>query len=215
MLTAIISIVLLRYIIKKKINVLSEKYENENLIITISREHGTNGKNIGKLVAEKLNIDFYDKELILNEAKKLGLYDKYINELSNEDGYSLYLSLDANKNAIIAQSEIIKELAKAKSFVIVGRCADSILNDNKNILRVFLHAPLEYRISNIMKMYGDSKAEAEKNIKKSDEARSNYYSLISNKKWGDESNYDLYIDVSSNINEIVEIIVKEANKLIS
>lgn len=212
-LTAIISIVLLSYIIKKKINVISDVYENENLIITISREHGTNGKNIGKLVAEKLNINFYDKELILNEAKKLGFYDKYINELSNEDGYSLYLSLDANKNAIIAQSEIIKELAKTKSFVIVGRCADSVLNDNKKILRVFLHAPLEYRISNIMKMYGDSKAEAEKNIKKSDEARSNYYSLISNKKWGNESNYNLYIDASMDVNVIVDLITKEAKKL--
>ena len=143
----------------------------------------------------------------------MGFYDKYINELSNEDGYSLYLSLDANKNAIIAQSEIIKELAKTKSFVIVGRCADSVLNDNKKILRVFLHAPLEYRISNIMKMYGDSKAEAEKNIKKSDEARSNYYSLISNKKWGNESNYNLYIDASMDVNVIVDLITKEAKKL--
>ncbi len=212
-LTSLISILLLKYIINKKINVITSKNENENLIITISREHGTNGKSIGKLLAQKLNIEFYDKELILDEAKKLGFYDKYMSELSNEDGYSLYLSLDVNKNAIIAQSEIIKQLGKTKSFVIVGRCADSILNGSKNMISVFLHAPLDYRISNVMKMYGDSYEEALKNIKKSDEVRSNYYSLISNKKWGNENNYDLYVDASSDIEEVVDLIVNEVKKI--
>ncbi len=212
-LTAVVSIFLLFYIIKTKINVLDENIENQNLIITISRQHGTNAKKIGKLVSEALNIDFYDKESMLNEAKNNGHYDKYINEFSNEDGYSLYLSLDANKNAIIAQSEIIRSLAKEKSFVIVGRCADSILKDNNKTLKVFLYAPIDYRVSNIMEMYGDSKEDALKNIKKSDEARSKYYSLISNKQWGIKENYDLYIDASMENEEIVKTIIKEANKL--
>ena len=211
-LTSIISVILLKYIVKKKIYVISDDNEYDNLIITISREHGTNGKRIAKLVAEKLNIDFYDKELLLDEAKKLGFYDRYISEFSNEDGYSLYLSLDANKNAIIAQSEIIKELAKTKSFVIVGRCADYILKNNKKLLTVFLYANLDYRVNNIIAMYGDSKEEALQNIKRSDAARKKYYALISNREFSNKNNYDLYIDASMNIDEIVNIIVSEALK---
>lgn len=121
LLTAIISCFLLKYIIDKKILTIMEDEFEDKLIITISREHGTNAKRIGRLVAEALNIDFYDKELLMSEAKSSGLYEKYANEAS-DDGYSLYLSLDVNKNAMIAQSEIIKSLAKEKSFVVVGRC---------------------------------------------------------------------------------------------
>ena len=213
LLTAVISVVLLRYVVKKTINGMDEETEGNHLIITISRQHGTNGKRIGKAVAEKLNVEFYDKESIMDEAKKEGFYGKYISEFSNEDGYSLYLSLEANKHAIIAQSEIIKELAEKKSFVIVGRCADSIFNGNKKTLKVFLYAPMEYRISTVMRLYGDSEDMAMKNIKKSDEARSRYYSLISNKEWADKNNYDLYLDASSNIDDIVNTIVEAAKKI--
>ena len=213
LLTAVISVVLLRYVVKKTINEMVEGNEGNHLIITISRQHGTNGKRIGKAVAEKLNVEFYDKESIMDEAKKEGFYKKYISEFSNEEGYSLYLSLEANKHAIIAQSEIIKELAEKKSFVIVGRCADSILNGNKKTLKVFLYAPMEYRISTVMRLYSDSEDMAMKNIKKSDEARSRYYSLISNKEWADKNNYDLYLDASSNIDDIVNTIVEAAKKI--
>lgn len=212
LLTAIISCFLLKYIIDKKILTIMEDEFEDKLIITISREHGTNAKRIGRLVAEALNIDFYDKELLMSEAKSSGLYEKYANEAS-DDGYSLYLSLDVNKNAMIAQSEIIKSLAKEKSFVVVGRCADYILRNNKNLVRVFLYAPLDYRIKKICEMYNDTKIEALKNITKSDEDRKKYYSLVSNQIWSDRSNYDLYLDASMDEEALVDTIVSWAKKL--
>lgn len=212
LLTAIISCFLLKHIIDKKILTIMEDEFEDKLIITISREHGTNAKRIGRLVAEALNIDFYDKELLMSEAKSSGLYEKYANEAS-DDGYSLYLSLDVNKNAMIAQSEIIKSLAKEKSFVVVGRCADYILRNNKNLVRVFLYAPLDYRIKKICEMYNDTKIEALKNITKSDEDRKKYYSLVSNQIWLDRSNYDLYLDASMDEEALVDTIVSWAKKL--
>ena len=212
LLTAIISCFLLKHIIDKKILTIMEDEFEDKLIITISREHGTNAKRIGRLVAEALNIDFYDKELLMSEAKSSGLYEKYANEAS-DDGYSLYLSLDVNKNAMIAQSEIIKSLAKEKSFVVVGRCADYILRNNKNLVRVFLYATLDYRIKKICEMYNDTKIEALKNITKSDEDRKKYYSLVSNQIWSDRSNYDLYLDASMDEEALVDTIVSWAKKL--
>lgn len=209
-LTAIISILLLKREIKAKIEALPDYKVGDNLIITISREHGTNAKKIARMVAEKLNIAFYDKELLMEEAKNEGLYLNHVSE--GEDGYQIYLSLDANKEAIIAQREIIEKLALKKSFVIVGRCADYILRNNKKLVRVFLYANEEYRISNIEKMYGDSKEEALKNIKASDIARKNYYSLIANKNWADKNNYDLFLDVSNDIDSIVDEIVNKAKE---
>ena len=146
------------------------------------------------------------------EAKKRRLTDKYINNI-DEDGYSIYLSLDANKESMIAQKEAILELAKDESFVIIGRCADDILKNNKNLLRVFLYANEEYRIQKIMELYGDSKEEAINHMKKSDEARSKYYTLITNKNWADQVNYDLYLDVSKGIDYTVEEIVNAVNKM--
>ena len=211
-LTAIISYFMLRDTIKRKIDTIPDLESSNHLFITISRMHGTNAKLIGKMIAQRLNIKFYDKELVMLEAKKRRLTDKYINNI-DEDGYSIYLSLDANKESMIAQKEAILELAKDESFVIIGRCADDILKNNKNLLRVFLYANEEYRIQKIMELYGDSKEEAINHMKKSDEARSKYYTLITNKNWADQVNYDLYLDVSKGIDYTVEEIVNAVNKM--
>ncbi len=212
-LTAIISFFILKDVIKKKINTLDEvKTESNNLIITISREHGTRGKVIGKLLADKLNIKFYDKQLTLLEAKKRGLDKKYLkDEKSDEDGYTTYLSLDANKDSIIAQNEIIKDLANKESFVIVGRCADYILRNYPNLITVFLYADEEYKINKVMEMYSDTKEQAINNIKKSDLARSTYYSVVANKVWGDKENYDLYINANDSEENIINQIIDYLN----
>lgn len=140
------------------------------------------------------------------EAKARGLDKKYIQEVDkDDDGYMTYLSLDVNKDSIIAQNEIITDLAKKESFVIVGRCADYILRNHKNLVKVFLYADEDYKVKKIMEMYGDSEEKARENMKKSNTARSNYYSLITNKVWGDKDNYDLYI----NANDSEENIVKQ------
>lgn len=211
LLTAIISVLFLKKEIKTKIDILVDYKAGDNLIITISRQHGTNAKKIARIVAEKLNISFYDKNLLMEAAKNDGSYLNYVNE--GEDGYHIYLSLDANKEAIVAQREIIEELAKKESFVIVGRCADYILKNNKKLIRVFLYASEEYRVSKIMEMYGDLEDDALKNIRKSDAARKNYYSLIANRNWSDRNNYDLYLDASNDANDVAAIIVNKAKDI--
>ena len=211
-LTSIISYFMLKYTIKVRIDTIPDSNISNNFFITISRQHGTNAKLIGKMVSDRLNIKFYDKDLILLEARNRGLSNKYLNNI-DEDGYSIYLSLDANKESIIAQKEAILELANNESFVIVGRCADYILRNNKKLLRVFLYANMDYRINKVMELYNDSLEEAKYNIKKSDEARSKYYSLITNKNWSNKDNYDLYLDVSKGIDYVVEEIVKASNEI--
>lgn len=214
-LTAIISFLILKNVIKNKIDCMENEEEgSDNLIITISREHGTNAKRIGKLLAEKLGVKFYDKELTKLEADKRGLNKQYINETTRDDGYSIYLSLDSNRDSIIAQREIITELAKNESFVIVGRCADYILRNNKKLVTIFLYADEDYKINKIMEMYGDSKEDAIKNIKKSNNRRANYYSLIANKEWGQKDNYHLYIDASIEEEIIIENVLDYIYKAI-
>ncbi len=206
-LTAIVSFFILRNVIKKKIDTIEEKQSiGENLIITISREHGTRGKMIGKMVAKNLGIAFFDKDLTFLEAKKRGFDKKYI----KDDDSHTYLSLEASKEGIIAQSEIITELALDQSFVIVGRCADYILRNHKNLITVFLYADEEFKINNVMEMYGDSREEAIEHIKKSNKSRSTYYSLVANRNWGDKGNYDLYINANDLPENIVKLIVDYA-----
>ncbi len=209
-LTAIVSFFILKDVMKKKINTLEEKKTgSSNLLITISREHGTRGKTIGKALAERLNIKFYDKELALLEAKKRNLDKKYLKEEnSDEDGYTNYLSLDANKDSISAQNEIIQELADEESFVIVGRCADYFLRNYSNLITIFLYADEEYKINKVMEMYSDTRQQAISNIKKSDLARSTYYSVVANKVWGDKDNYDLYVNANDSDENIVNQILK-------
>ena len=210
-LTAVVSLFILKDVKKKKIDTLEEKQiSGDNLIVTISRQHGTRAKRIGKMLAGNLGIKFYDKELTMLEAKKRGLNKKYVKDSSDEDGYNAYLSLDANKDSIIAQSEIITDLANAESFVIVGRCADYILRNHKNLVTVFLYADEEFKINKVMEMYGDTREQAIEHIKKSNAARKSYYSLVANKVWGEKENYNLYI----NANDTEENIVKQIEDFI-
>lgn len=213
-LTAIVSLFILRDVKRKKIDSIeTNQPKSDNLIIAISREHGTRAKTIGKLLAEQLKIKFYDKQLTMIEAKSLGLDKKHIKTLNgNEDGYNIYLSLDANKDAIIAQNEIITQLAQKESFVIVGRCADYILRNHKNLVTIFLYADDEFKINKVMEMYGDTRDEAITHIKKSNNARSNYYALIANRVWGQKENYDLYINANDSEENIVKQILQKINE---
>lgn len=202
-LTSIISLFILKDSYNNKIkNIKNSKIKN-NLIISISREHGTNGKEIGRLVAKKLNIPFYDKE----EIKKFAIQNKMIdNNYTEEEIYDKFLSLDVKKEAIINQAKVIKKIANNGDAVIIGRCADYILNDNDNLVKVFIYAPLDYKIKNIMKNYGDNEKEAKKHIIASDKSRAAYYGVIANKVWGDKNNYDLCIDARIGNENVVKII---------
>lgn len=202
-LTSIISLFILKDSYNNKIKDIKNSKIKNNLIISISREHGTNGKEIGRLVAKKLNIPFYDKE----EIKKFAIQNKMIdNNYTEEEIYDKFLSLDVKKEAIINQAKVIKKIANNGDAVIIGRCADYILNDNDNLVKVFIYAPLDYKIKNIMKNYGDNEKEAKKHIIASDKSRAAYYGVIANKVWGDKNNYDLCIDARIGNENVVKII---------
>ena len=160
-LTAIISIFILKNSYNAKIKNIKDTKATNNLIISISREHGTNGKEIARLVAKELNIPFFDKEEIKEFAIKNKLYKK---DYTKEELYNNYLSLDANKEAIINQAKVIKEIAKQESAVIVGRAADYILKNNPNLIKIFIYAPIDYKVKNIMKNYNDNEKAAKKHI---------------------------------------------------
>ena len=102
---------------------------------------------------------------------------------SEEELYDNYLSLDTSKEAIINQSKVIKETANKEDAVIIGRCADYILSENKNLIKIFIYAPLDYKIKNVMKNYGDNEKQAKKHILDSDKTRATYYGVIANKVW--------------------------------
>ena len=193
------------------------KDSTKGVIITIAREHGSCGKQIGIMLAKELNIPFYYKELTAIAAKESGLASEFIADLNKNSAkkiYDLYLSTEVVQHAIIAQKKIIEEIAKRGSCVIVGRAADYILKDHEDVVKIFIKANKETKINNIMTIYGDSYKEAERNIKKRDAARSKYYTNISGEKWGNPSNYDLVIDSSEGTSAAVKEIkdyLKEKN----
>lgn len=189
----------------------------DGVIITISRMHGSRGKYIGEQVAKKLNIPYYYKEVTAIAAQESGLDKEFISKLNQKSDvlHDLYLTTTPVKYAIEAQEKVIKKIASKGSCVIVGRAADYVLRDNKNLIKIFIYAPEDYRVDSIMEMYGDSKEEAKKNISKSDKNRASYYKLISNNTFGDINNYDLCIDSSIGVDQTTEIIcdfIKNKNK---
>jgi putative MATE family efflux protein len=211
-LTAIISLFILKKSYKEKISIIKSAQIAENFIISISREHGTNGKEIARSVAKELGINFYDKEKIKEYALEHSLVD---NNSSKEALYSAFLSLDANKEAIIKQADVIKSIANEGSSVIVGRAADYILKDNPNLVKIFLYAPVDYKINKIKEIYNDNDKTAKEYIEKSDKNRSTYYEIISDQIWGNKNNYDICLDCQIGNEEIVKIICNYAKNKIN
>lgn len=202
-LTAIISAFILKNAYKRKIAVLEPTVYKNNLVISISREHGTNGKEIARNVAKQLGIAFYGKEEIKDFAIKHSLVENYND---TDKLYNDFLSLEANGDSIIKQANVIKEIANTESCVIVGRSADYILRDNKDLIKIFLYAPEQYKIDTIKRLYNDNDSTAKSYMEKSDKARSTYYEVISNQIWGNKNNYDICLDCQIGNDEIVKII---------
>lgn len=187
------------------------KPSKPGVIITIAREHGSSGKQIGKCVANALGIPFYYKEMITLAAKESGLNREFISDIhknSPDIMRYLYLSSNAVQYAIKAQDAIIREIAENGSCVIVGRAADYILKDYDNVVRIFIHAPQDYRIQRVMDVYGDTPKEARVNIERSDKARASYYEHISGTHWGDARNYELTVDSSDGVEKTAQFIVR-------
>lgn len=180
-------------------------------IITIAREHGSAGKQIGKLVAEKLKIPFYYKEMTALAAQESGLDKEFVSDLNKNAPqilHDLYLSTRVVQHAVTAQHKVIQKIAGEGSCVIVGRAADYVLKENHDLVRIFIYAPEEFKIRRVMEIYKDTREEAEQNIKRSDDARAAYYHSISGNIWGDRHYYDIMIDSSCGIEQSVNLILQ-------
>jgi putative MATE family efflux protein len=171
----------------------------QGTVITIAREHGSAGKRIGQLVAEQLDIPCYYKELVAIAAQESGLAREYISGINSDENAvmrELYLTTEPVKQAITAQEIAIRQIADKGACVIIGRSADYVLREYKNVVRVFIHAPKDYRKQKVIEMYGDSPEAAKKNIARSDAARAAYYRNVSGQEWGNPHCYELCIDAS-------------------
>ena len=184
------------------------------VILTIARQHGSAGKEIGRVVAQRLGIPFYYKEMTVLAAQESGLDKEFVSNINKNAPkllYNLYLSTKVVRLAMLAQHKIIERIAENGSCVMVGRAADHVLRDHDQVVRIFIQAPEEYRIGRIigriMEVYGDTREEAKENIRRSDRARAAYYHHISGKRWGDPKNYDLVIDSSCGVQKASEQIV--------
>ncbi|MCR5706391.1 MAG: cytidylate kinase-like family protein [Acholeplasmatales bacterium] len=183
-------------------------------IITIGRQYGSGGRFIAKKLAEELGIKFYDNELLAKAAIESGLSNHVIETYDEKkDGlfsgvvpsaFSVDLSL--GQKVFLAQFEAIKKVAEAESAVIVGRCADYVLEDMENVVNVFVTAPMKDRVERAIKYYNVEPKKAENVIVKMDKKRASYYNFYSDKKWGKADTYDLCLNSSVGIDESVKII---------
>lgn len=224
----ILSIILIIHelkIMKKPKSILENRQEeinltnnNNNFVITISREYGSGGRYVGKLVAQKLGIKLYDKEIITKLSETTGLSTEYIknheqksNILDNlNNGY--YYNLNNNDELFIKESNLIKELAK-EPCVIIGRCADYILKDQKNVTNIFIYNDMKNKIKRATKYYKLNKLTAEKEINKINKLRSNHYKHYTGKTWNNPENYDICINSDTlGVENTAELICKLINK---
>ena len=190
----------------------------KNRVITISREFGSGGRTIGKLVAEKLGIPCYDHELIEKIAEESGFAKEYVKEKAEYAPYGNWFAnafSDRSMNGISTQDylwsvqrKIILNLAAKGPCVIVGRCADYILKDDADCLKVFIHADMQARAERIVKLYGEAKEAPEKRLKDKDKRRSAYYRFYTDSEWGDVKKYHIALDSGVlGIEKCVDIIV--------
>ena len=205
----------------------------KKLIITIARQFGSGGREIGERVAELLGIPCYDKELIKDAAAKGNLNADVLKTTDESAANSLlytlamgsnYLSAGArfgfnmplNDKLFILQSDIIKEYAEAGSCVIIGRCADYVLRDEENVLKIFIYSDIETREKRIRERYPDIKSSQVLDvINKTDKRRASYYNFYTGNKWGKYDNYDLAINAATfGIEKTAELIADFAKNFI-
>ncbi len=201
-----------------------------NTIITIGREFGSGGREIGEKLAEHFGIKCYDKELLARAAKESGLceevfenhderptssflYNLVMDTYSFGYNNSAYMDMPVSHKVFLAQFDAIKNLAKDGPCVIVGRCADYALQDMPNVLNIFIYGKIESRIKRIMKRFDDitTPEKARSMINKKDKQRKSYYDYYSSRKWGHTGTYDLSVDssvlgIEGTVNLIIQFI---------
>ena len=178
-----------------------------NRVITIGREFGSGGRTIGKKVAEVLGIPCYDQEIIERLAEESGLSKEYIKTESEYASHSSWTAVafssvrsfgvPSNQDYLWAiQRKIILELAEKESCVIVGRCADAILEGKADLLKVFIHADFNFRAKRIVEKYGETEEPTEKRLREKDKRHALYYQFYTDREWGKIENYDIILDAS-------------------
>ena len=193
-------------------------------IITVGRQYGSGGRYVARLLAEKLEIPFYDKELLAEVAKDSGIRKELLEEHDEKntrgflfsmmggaqplgDSSQMYMDVPLNHRIFLAQFDTIRRIASEGPCVIVGRCADYVLRDQENVLNVFIKADKEARIQRIIEYYGADPLRAEEQLKKADKQRASYYNYYATGTWGDIDNYDLCVDTGAlGISGAVELI---------
>lgn len=182
-----------------------------NTIITIGRQFGSGGREIGIRLAKALNVPFYDKELLRKAAEKSGLCEKIFENFDERPKSLLYsIAMDSylfslpgagasdslEQKVYLATYDAIRHVADEGPCVLIGRCADYALKDRDDVINVFVTAPIENRIKRVAARNGITENEAKDRIKKTDKSRASYYNYYSAKDWGDAKSYDLCIDSS-------------------
>ena len=182
-------------------------------IITIGRQYGSAGHQIGKALADELGIPYYDKELLERAAKDSGmceeLFENHDEKPTNSFLYSLVMDtysfgyaassladMPLNQKVFLAQFDAIKKIADEGPCILVGRCADYALESYDNVVNVFIHADLDARIRRIARIYNLTDAKAKDMIIKTDKKRASYYNYYTNKKWSDSESYELCLSSS-------------------
>lgn len=185
--------------------------ETTTSIITIGRQYGSAGRYIGQEIAKYFGIKYYDKELLEHAANQSGickeLFENHDEKPTNSFLYSLvmdtysfgyssagFTDMPLNHKVFLAQFDAIKHLAEEGPCVMVGRCADYALAENKDCFSVFVHADMEHRIARITKLYNKNEKQARDMINKTDKSRASYYNYYTNKKWGAAESYDLCVN---------------------
>lgn len=194
-------------------------------IITIGREFGSGGRELGRRLAEALNIEYYDKEILTEIARHTSLAEEYIRNVVDRQPHNLMpitigrsfafaenYAFKQAQSVFQAQSEIIQEMADKSDCVIIGRCADYILRDRKPV-RLFVHADIESRVKRSLtrKTEGETFTEKQmaRKIRRIDKERARYYDFYTGMRWGDRSNYDLCINTTNTeIKQLVPALAK-------
>lgn len=173
----------------------------EHIVITISREYGSGGRYIGKLLADKLGIKVFDQEIVDKVSEVTGLSKEYIenyeqkrNSADTINDARVSEELGNEDELFIAESNIIKQLAKENSCVIIGRCADYILKDEKNIVNVFIYNSFDEKVKRTVDIYKLKEKDARKEIKRINKQRANHYKHYTGNEWGKLENYDICIN---------------------
>jgi len=197
-----------------------DREQENNIIITVGREYGSGGRYVAKLVAEKLGVKFYDKNLIEIISNESGLSASYIEEneqnmhgnLLSSFNTQYYNNLSNDDNLFIAESKAIKEIAEKGSCVIVGRCSNYILRDNPNVVNIFLYSDDENKVKRAVTYYGLDEKKALKEINRINKNREKHYNYYTHEKWKNTDNYDLSINVDKlGVEKTAEFIVEFIN----